>query len=135
MKKILWITVLLFLLIAGTGIYLMNMPKTSIKNKSASMTMSAIELYKAYNQDEAQGNQKYISKIIEISGNVIEITKDEMDADVLLLAAGNAPGGVLCTFEKGQDLSELKVNDQVKLKGQCTGMLMDVVLIKCILVE
>ena len=135
MKKILWILGLLLLLIAGTGIYLLNMPQTSIENKSVDVDLTAAALYKEYSMNEDSGNAKYIGKIIQTKGKILEISKNEMDADVLLLSAGNAPGGVLCTLASGQDINSYKVNDEVAVKGQCTGMLMDVVLIKCLLIK
>lgn len=135
MKKILWIVGLFLLLIAGTGLYLLNMPKASIENKTVDVSIHAAALYNEYSGDEKTSNQKYIGKVVETSGNILELSKDEMGADVILLAAGNAPGGILCTLEKGQSIDSLKNNDLVKIKGQCTGMLMDVVLNKCIIVK
>ena len=134
MKKILWIALLFILLIAGVGVYLFNMaPTSTIGNQSIDVNMNAAALYKSYSTDEMAGNKKYIGKILLTEGEITEISNDEMGATVLLLEAGNAPGGVLCTFGKGEDLSQLKVGDKVKVKGQCTGMLMDVVLNKCVL--
>lgn len=134
MKKILWIALVLLLLIAGVGVYLLNMaPTSTIGNQSIDINMNAAALYKGYSADEMAGNKKYIGKILLTEGAITEISTDDMGATVLLLEAGNAPGGVLCTFGKDEDLSKLKVGDIVKVKGQCTGMLMDVVLNKCVL--
>ncbi len=133
MKKFLWIALLFLLLIAGIGVYLFNMsPTSTIGNQSIDVNMNAAALYKAYSSDEMAGNKKYIGKILLTEGKITEISKDDMGATVLLLAAGNAPGGVLCTFGKNEDLSSFKIGDLVKVKGQCTGMLMDVVLNKCV---
>ena len=133
MKKIIWIFIALLLLVLGTGIYLVNMPQKRIDAQSIDVNMNATALYKNYIADEALGNKNYIDKILLIEGKIREISKDEMEASVFLLAENGASGGVLCTFEKNQNTSKYKVGDKVIVKGKCTGMLMDVVLNKCIL--
>jgi hypothetical protein len=45
--------------------------------------------------------------------------------------------GVLCQFAANgkKSLELMKIGDQVKVKGVCTGALMDVILTRCILDE
>lgn len=134
MKKILWVILLLMILLAGVGVYVFNMsPTSTIGNQAIDVNMNAAALYKAYSSNEMAGNKKYIGKIVLTEGEISEISTDEMGASVFLLEAGNAPGGVLCTSGKDENLSQYKVGDIVKVKGQCNGMLMDVVLNKCVI--
>ncbi len=135
MRRILFILggiVLLGLLAIGVFFFY---PQDSVKGQKADIEISAAALYESYSADEAKGNAAYIDKVIEVSGTVEEILTDEQDATVFVLRAPDAMGGVLCTLDAGQEgkAKEVSVGDVVTLKGQCTGMLMDVVLNKCVL--
>ena len=51
--------------------------------------------------------------------------------------ADENPGGVICEIP-GSNIPEglnLQTGKELTIKGQCTGFLMDVVLVKCVLVE
>ena len=47
------------------------------------------------------------------------------------LDTGDAMASIICEFENQVDIANVKVGDKVKVKGFCTGMLMDVVLSRC----
>ena len=78
-----------------------------------------------------------IGKIMEVNGKVTEISSDEQGAPVVLFGTGEAFGGVLCTFEMGEKakIASVKVGDEIKVKGICSGMIMEVVLNRCTLVH
>ena len=114
----------------------LNVPKASSQGKTAEFTVPATELFQAFEANEEASNAKYIGKIIDVSGTIEEITTDEQDAPVVLLAGGDF-GGVLCTLEGSQKekIKTKKFGDQITIKGVCTGMLMEVVVNKGIIVE
>ncbi|MBK7298775.1 MAG: hypothetical protein IPI91_20055 [Flavobacteriales bacterium] len=49
----------------------------------------------------------------------------------MTLETGDALAGVVCEFEKNDMPNEWKAGDQASIKGICTGMLLDIVLIRC----
>lgn len=115
----------------------MNAPKASSQGKTADFTMPATELYQAFEQDEETSNGKYIGKIIDVTGTIEEISTDEQGAPVILLASADGMGGVLCTLEPSQaeKVKGKDFGDEITIKGVCTGMLMEVVVNKGIVVE
>jgi hypothetical protein len=137
LKYFLIAAVLMALIGAGIGYYLYNAPVPGIENRKADFTLSSDALFSEFESDEAAANQKYIDKVIEVSGNIGEVSTDEKGSTVLILREAGAFNGVLCTLEDSQKekASTLKKGDAVRLKGACTGMLMDVVLNKCVLVQ
>ena len=92
----------------------------------------AASIYREYSRDEAAGNQKYLNKVLEVHGELTEVTSDQNGSTVLMFRENGAPGGVLCTMNG--ERSGLKVGQAVRVKGLCTGFLFDVVLNKCELV-
>lgn len=115
----------------------LNVPKASSQGKTADFKVPATELFQAFETDEAASNAKYIGKIIDVSGTIEEISTDEQGAAVVLLAGGGDFGGVLCTLEPSQTekIKAKDFGDDITIKGVCTGMLMEVVVNKGVIVE
>lgn len=128
--------VLFLCLIIGVGLLYLSTPE-KVENKSTDMSIASEALYQAYEADEATSNQQYIDKIIQVKGRVAERLEDENGAPVVILRPPNAMAGVLCTLveEERAAVQELQIGQQITIKGQCTGKLMDVVLNKCIIVN
>lgn len=115
----------------------MNAPKASSKGKKIELSIPATELFQAFEQDEAASNEKYMSKIIAVTGILQEMEEDRNGAPVLFLQTGEDFAGILCTLESSQKekAAVLKMGDPVTVKGVCTGMLMEVVINKGILID
>ena len=130
---------LLFVVVlAGIAYYsFLSVPKVSAKQNPVDITMPADQLFQAYSTNQERGDKLYIGKTFEIEGVITEITEDEQGAPVVLFGTDDAFGGVLCTFEMGEKgkISQLKPGNKAKVKGICTGMLMEVVLNRCTLLE
>ena len=135
-KFLLYTIVAIALLGAIAWFAFLNVPKASSQGKTADFKLPATELYQAFETDEEASNAKYISKIIDVSGIIEDISTDEQGAAVVLLAGGDF-GGVLCTLEKSQSekIKAKKLGDNITIKGVCTGMLMEVVVNKGVIVE
>ncbi len=128
---------ILFILVAlGTSI-IMNAPKATVQKKPIDFTLSATELFQEYSENQAVADKKFIDQVIQISGQIFEISTDQQGATVFLLSTGENEAGVLCTLELSESdkVSGKKVGDSISLKGVCTGMLMEVVLNRCRVVE
>ena len=111
------------------GYLFINAPKAGVNAVKAAYNLTAEDLYAESANDEDPGNKKYIDQVLQVDGPISEILTDENKAMVVILKGANSDGGVMCTLEKEADLS---VGDQVRIKGRCTGMLMDVVLVRCV---
>lgn len=134
MKKLLYFIITLIIIAIIGYFVIMNMPKASIKGNDAAYTISSIELYSEFSNNENQANRKYIGKTIIVEGTISEIDKDKNGATVLFIDSGNSMNGILCTLEPKQN-GDFQVNQTIKLKGLCTGFLQDVVLNKCVIVD
>ena len=123
MKKLLWGLLILLLILAAVGFYMFNMSGDSVAKKDADHSLTAAALYAEYAKNEKLSNTKYIGKTIELTGTISEISEDQQGATVLMFTEPGEFEGVMCTLDKDQNTSDLKIGTQVKIKGQCTGKL------------
>lgn len=133
MKKILYFILGLIIILIVAYFVIMNLPQASVNNKKADLSIQATELFSAYSNNENKANKLYNGKVIEVTGKLIDLSEDEQGAYVLILNSGNDFGGILCTLHKNPKLLP-KVGEDITIKGQCNGLLMDVVLSKCVIV-
>lgn len=133
MKKIIIIVVIIFGSALAYGFYLFYKPHQGIANKEAEFTMESKQLFDEYNQDENASNKKYLGKIVCVYGQVADKAVDSKGTLSLILEGGDF-AGVGCQFDKSvlDKMQNVKKGQVLKIKGICTGMLMDVVLIDCV---
>ena len=132
-KKIFLVIGIAILSGAAYGFYLFNKPHQSPADVTPDFKLNSEALITAYEQDEKGANAKYLGKVVEVTGVVSEKTKDEK-GKVSITLAGPDLAGIGCDFERNaaEKVSTLNVGDQVKIKGTCTGVLMDVVMVDCV---
>jgi len=137
LKYLLWLLVGIGLAIAISWLSFLYLPKASSEGKTADIAITATQLFQQFEQDETTSNATYISKVLEVRGLLREKSTDENGSTVLILAAGDEFGGVLCTLEESQTekAMNLQFGKSVTVKGVCTGMLMEVVLNKGVIVD
>jgi hypothetical protein len=131
MKKILLVVLVLGLMGASVGFYFYTKTPDDIRDLKEDFTLSAIDLVQAFNENEEAANQKFLNKVIVVSGTIADIKTDSNPT--LQLEGTDLLSGVTCSFYEDEvaKLKTLKAGDQVILKGKCTGKLMDVVLNNC----
>lgn len=134
MKKIVLSAVLALSTGLGFAYYLYNKPHQGISNEKAAFVLNAETLVNEYDLDEKKANAKYLGKIVEVSGIVSEKTKDRT-GNYNITLQGPDLAGIGCEFENKvqTQLASLKEGQEVKIKGICTGVLMDVVLVDCVI--
>lgn len=138
LKILIYSIIALFVIGLILSLSFFKAPKASSSGKEVSYSLSAVNLYKEFDEKEAISSKKYSGKLIQVEGIIQEITLDEKKSKVILLTTGeDTMGGILCTLEKSQkhDLSELEVGERVSIKGICAGMLMDVVMNRCVILN
>ena len=130
-KKILFFIGILLLCLAGWGYYIYNKPRTGVAGKQPDITITAADLYKQYSDNEAAANQKFLNKIISVTGAAEEINKSD-STYTILLKSDTDMGGISCSLFDNKTAIVPK-GKPVTVKGKCTGYLMDVALTDCVI--
>jgi len=122
--KISLIVVLAILVVAGgTAFYLFNMPHRDVQKTKSDFSYTSKQIVDEYLEDPEAANQKYLdeegeSKILEVTGNVAEISKDFNGQTVVLLQSEGSPAGVSCTFPKDLEAATtFEVGQSITVKG------------------
>lgn len=133
-KKIIFGILLLFFFGAIIGYKIYNKPHVNVAQEKAAISSTASVLLEAFSTDETAANLKYLGKIIQVKGVISKIEIVNKKGSISLETEALF-GSVLCTLTPEESLSikELKIGQEILLKGICTGFLMDVVLVKCII--
>lgn len=133
-RTILWIGVFFLLLIAvAWGWSQYDKPHQSAAGEEADFAISADSLYQQYQKDEHSADQRYLGKVIEVSGKLAEI-QHSGNSEIWILSPQPGGGGINCQLFAGTRVDpEPKSGDAVTVKGRCTGFLMDVNLADCVL--
>lgn len=133
MKKILVAAIAVLVIGAGVAMYMFNKPHKDIAGAEADVKIGAAALFDQYSANEAEANTKYLDKVISVSGTVGSINRDNAEEPSLNLNTNDLMGVVTCQFlpDHAYELDNVQEGDEITVKGQCTGMLMDVVLIRC----
>jgi tRNA_anti-like len=133
-RAILWVGIPLLLLFAFAWAYhLYVKPHESAAGETADFAIDADSLYQQYQANEHVADQKYLGKVIEVSGKLSEI-QHSGSSEIWILSPQTGGGGINCQLFAGTKPDpEPKSGDVVTVKGRCTGFLMDVNLADCVL--
>lgn len=101
----------------------------------ASETIEPAALLQAFTTDENAANTRFNGKVLEVHGAVRAVSAPVNGLVDVVLETGDPLAGVVCQFAQTDMPNTLLAGTQVRIKGICTGLLMDVVLQRCILVE
>jgi len=131
MKKILPIGLVVLIGLVFFGYSMWNKEHRNIAEEKADFSMTADELFAAYEADEKASNAKYLDKVIGVSGKVVETKQNKDGLHTGVLKAKDAMiGGISVTMAKDKNQALTK-GETVSLKCRCTGKTMDVVLVNC----
>lgn len=134
MKKVL-IPLLAIALIAGAvGFYMYNKPVENLNNKKAEVTVTAEALLADYESNEQSANEKYLGKVVEVSGKVAEITTGE-GKNKIHLETANPISVIIAELDEGNTTEGLAIGEQGTVKGLCSGYLSDVILVRSTIVK
>ena len=122
--------IVLFLLFliggAGAGWYgykEYNRTNKDLENVKADFSLASNDLIKEYKANDSLADKKYLGKIIEVSGNVKKIEKDDTGYFTIILGDTTSLSSVRCSIDTvhQQDAAELKEGSSAILRGACTG--------------
>jgi tRNA_anti-like len=108
-----------------------------LTKSDAAESLAASDLCALYSNYEDSANKKYLGKIIEVTGSIVEIENQQDTLLTILLGDTLHPGRVSCLIDKKKIAAAKNsvLGDAIKLKGICTGYLMDVELNRCVIVK
>ena len=118
------------------SLYYYNKPHVNVEKSNAIYSLTAQNLIKEYQENEKNTNEKYTERVIQIEGNIYEISTLRGNTVVTLKDSVSEPS-IICHMqaEDNKRVLSLKKGSRVTLKGVCTGYLLDVIMVRCILVE
>jgi len=93
--------------------------------------ITATALQKEFEDNEATASACYIKKILEVNGLISSITQADSKHLNISLKTGSDISSVICTFTTISDPSRFKTGEEITLRGECSGFLMDVLLNNC----
>ena len=137
MKKIIGIILVVVVVGIGYAYYLYNKPVADTSDLSAAFSLTADDLFSQFENDESVANSRYLGKVIEVKGRIREFSIGDSGEINLVLASGSDMFGINCGLSKGEDkkYENFREGDSIKVKGVCSGISMDVVLTRCVIVN
>lgn len=133
-KKIGYILLFLGVIIISLALSQYYKPHIDVYNTEPDIITETTNILGAFENDEDAANKKFLDKIIQINGQISKVEASENNGIILTLDNENKGlGTVIChlSTEENKKLSNLKEGQNVVVKGICTGYLMDVILVRC----
>ena len=130
--KIALIVLLVLLVVTVIGVKTYNKPHVDVVKTEAKYKLDAQQLINSFITDEDKASKKYVNTIIQVSGEALEISPGTIS-----IKYKDSASTILCNFLPKEDekLTKIKKGDKIKVKGICTGYLLDVVLVECVLIQ
>lgn len=108
--------------------------KTAIKERE-DQTITAKNLTANYEANEVQADENFKGKTFFVEGTVSDIKKDIMDDIYVTLEGDEMFRQVQCFFDDKNTASQLQKGMRVTFQGKCDGLMMNVLMKNCILVD
>lgn len=104
--------------------------RPDIGSVKAAASLPATVLYAAYQKNETAANTLFLEKVIAVNGEITEVSKKDSTLNIQLKGGEN--GGINCSIRTLPETIPLK-GSRITIKGRCSGFLMDVNLVDCVL--
>lgn len=132
--KILLIGLILIIISLFFIINLYNKPFIDIKKSNPKIEITAQEILNDYLADERLANEKYVDNLIQIKGEIADISFDK-GISIITLKDTRGFSSIICQMlpEANLNVLKLKKGSQVLIKGVCTGYLIDIMMVRCVL--
>ena len=136
MKKLLIVAVGAIVIGGLSAAYLYNKGHANTRTLEPVFELSAEALFSEYGENEGVSNKKYLDQVIVVTGVIKEIRKENEIVNIQL-KSDHTLFGVVCQMDEKEsiDFATLTEGSSVSIKGICTGLLMDVVLIRCVHID
>jgi hypothetical protein len=137
------------LILAVTGLiaaalvwkFYINKPHEDIAKATPAYSMATEEIWNQYNTNRKIADSLYTNKVIELTGNMSRIDKNDSLVSVIFVMAADSMFGdktIACQLYKknNDEANALPIGGKVKIKGVCVGYDdTDIKFNKCSIVE
>jgi tRNA_anti-like len=124
-----FLTILVIGLITGALVYkfYIQKPVADLTATKCDMSLSASEIVAHLSDADTSALNKYNNKILSVSGIVLAIANDSSSTSITLGADSVNTNTIICQGDArhNTEFAKLKTNDNVKIKGNCTGANID----------
>ena len=102
-------------------------------NLNAAFHFEADDLLRLFEVEESKAATQYADKVISVQGFVSSVQATDTSA-IVFLNDGSSMSSVICQFDQKnfQEILELQKGERITVKGVCSGYLMDVVMVRCV---
>ena len=128
------------LIIAGVAYFKWNKPHMNVKDADG-IKITASKLYNSYSTDSTTAKASFTNKVIELSGEVAGISKNQQNQTVITVKVDSTDASVNCTLEDANTV-DVKVGTAITVKGICDGYLEgdlglagSVIMVRCLLIK
>ena len=98
-------------------------------------TIKASNLTASYEENEVKADENFKGKTFFVEGTVRDIKKDIMDDIYVILEGDQMFRDVQCFFDDKNTASQLQKGMRVTFQGKCDGLMMNVLMKNCVLVD
>ena len=136
-KTTLYSILFVIVLLGVICIYIFFKPEKNILKLKPDYKLTAIELFNEYSINEEAANTKFLGKIIQVRGTIREISAEDSIYTTIILETEDIFFGVNCVLNDkyASKQKEILIGSEATIKGECSGMLIDVVLNNCVLID
>jgi len=125
--------VVLFIALGGilAALIMYNKKHPDTAKAKPDFVVTATALQKEFEDNEKDASARYINKILEVTGTIASVTPDDSIHINISLKTGNDMSSVICTFLSNGRQPDFLTGNEITLRGECSGFLMDVLLKNC----
>lgn len=144
-KKLIWLIILLAALGgAWYGYKEFNRTNKDLQKVKADFILLADDLLKDYETNDSNATKKYNGKIVEVTGYVKKIDKDEQGNYTIVLGDTAVPSSARCSMDSADRKYAAIITEgsSATIRGACTGfnkdemgLGSDVILNRCVIIK
>ena len=125
--------VVLFIAVAGilAALIMYNKKHPDTAKAKPDFVVTATALQKEFEDNEKTASARYINKILEVNGTIGSVTLADSAHLNISLKTGSDMSLVICTFPSNGHQANFVTGNEITLRGECSGFLMDVLLNNC----
>ena len=109
--------------------------RINIIEKRKSATISASDLVASYTNNEVLADNNFKGKQFYVEGIIDDIGKDILDEIYVTLKSDDLIPSVQCYIDNQEQVARLRKGQKITVLGDCDGLMMNVLMSNCKLVE
>lgn len=131
------ILLIVLLVLTGSGYFVYqwaNKPVVEMVDAVCKSRLSATELFNDFSTRETYADSCYSGQVIEVFGKVRSLSLEGPNKSIIL-ETNDMLFGIDCAIDSTnhQKLTSLKEGQDIEIRGECSGILSDVIMVRCII--